>query len=558
MRKRFVALLLVSGAAVIGWQNRIDLLVWAMPRLTALSSPVAPNQPVNWSVGPDTAALPAEERPPNIVLIMTDDMGFNDISLYNGGAADGSLMTPSIDALAAEGVSFDNGYAGNAICAPSRAISMTGRYNTRFGYEFTPFPKIGVTISQWMLDQNPGPLPGFIDSEKADAMPGVYEAGMPTSEITVAELLRDSGYYTAHIGKWHLGSEGDMAPNQQGFDDSLELSGLLYLPEDDPNVVNQKFPHDVTDRMVWAAGKFSVRFNGSEEFAPAKYLTDYYTDEAVRVIEANRNRPFFLYLAHWGPHNPLQASREDYEALANIEEHGLRVYASMLRSLDRSVARVTQALDDNGLTNNTLILFTSDNGGTHIIEQPDINAPYRGWKMTQFEGGLHVPFILKWPARLPASETYHEAVHHMDLMPTIAAAANAVLPTDRKIDGVNLTPFILGERSAPPHRTLFWRSGHHQSVLHEGWKLIRANQPDQPAGTPQKRFLFHLSTDPTEQRNLAEQRPDKVEELETLLAVHNAEQVEPIWPSVISGPMVIDKHGGQPFEPDDDYIYWSN
>jgi len=558
MRKLFVALLLAAVAAGIGWQNRVDLLVWAMPRLTALSSPVAPNRPVNWSAGPDTAELPVEQRPPNIVLIMTDDMGFNDISLYNGGAADGSLMTPNIDALAAGGVRFDNGYAGNAICAPSRAISMTGRYNTRFGYEFTPFPKIGVTISQWMLDQNPGALPGFIDAEKADAMPGVYEAGMPTSEITVAELLRDSGYYTAHIGKWHLGSEGDMAPNQQGFDDSLELSGLLYLPADDPNVVNQKFPHDVTDRMVWAAGKFSARFNGSEEFAPAKYLTDYYTDEAVKVIEANRNRPFFLYLAHWGPHNPLQASREDYEALAHIEEHGLRVYASMLRSLDRSVARVTQALADNGLTDNTLILFTSDNGGTHIIEQADINAPYRGWKMTQFEGGLHVPFIAKWPARLPAGRTYQQAVHHMDLMPTIAAAANASLPTDRKIDGVNLIPFILGERSEPPHRTLFWRSGHHQSVLHEDWKLIRANQPDQPAGTPQKKFLFHLSADPTEQRNLAEQRPDKVAELEALLAAHNAEQVDPIWPSVIAGPMVIDKHGGQPYEPGDDYIYWPN
>jgi len=558
MRKLFVALLLVAVAAGIGWQNRVDLLVWAMPRLTALSSPVAPNRPVNWSAGPDTAELPVEQRPPNIVLIMTDDMGFNDISLYNGGAADGSLMTPNIDALAAGGVRFDNGYAGNAICAPSRAISMTGRYNTRFGYEFTPFPKIGVTISQWMLDQNPGALPGFIDAEKADAMPGVYEAGMPTSEITVAELLRDSGYYTAHIGKWHLGSEGDMPPNQQGFDDSLELSGLLYLPADDPNVVNQKFPHDVTDRMVWAAGKFSARFNGSEEFAPAKYLTDYYTDEAVKVIEANRNRPFFLYLAHWGPHNPLQASREDYEALAHIEEHGLRVYASMLRSLDRSVARVTQALADNGLTDNTLILFTSDNGGTHIIEQADINAPYRGWKMTQFEGGLHVPFIAKWPARLPAGRTYQQAVHHMDLMPTIAAAANASLPTDRKIDGVNLIPFILGERSEPPHRTLFWRSGHHQSVLHEDWKLIRANQPDQPAGTPQKKFLFHLSADPTEQRNLAEQRPDKVAELEALLAAHNAEQVDPIWPSVIAGPMVIDKHGGQPYEPGDDYIYWPN
>lgn len=558
MRKLIIVSVLTVVLAAVGWQNRIDLLVWAMPKLAALSSPVAPNRPVNWSAGPGTAAVPVEQRPPNIILIMTDDMGFNDISLYNGGAADGSLMTPNIDALAAQGVRFDNGYAGNAICAPSRAISMTGRYNTRFGYEFTPFPKIGATISQWMLDLNPGSLPGFIDAEKVDAMPGVYEAGMPASEITVAELLRDSGYYTAHIGKWHLGSQGDMAPNQQGFDDSLELSGLLYLPEDHPDVVNQKFPNDVTDRMVWAAGKFSARFNGSEEFEPARYLTDYYADEAVNVIEANRNRPFFLYLAHWGPHNPLQASLEDYEALAHIEDHGQRVYAAMLRSLDRSVARVTQALADNGLTDNTLILFTSDNGGTHIIEQADINAPYRGWKMTQFEGGLHVPFIAKWPVRLPAGKTYQQAVHHMDLMPTIASAANATLPKDRKIDGVNLIPFLLGERSEPPHRTLFWRSGHHQSVLHDGWKLIRANQPDQPTGTPQKKFLFHLPADPTERENLAEQRPDKVAELESLLAAHNVEQIDPIWPSVIAAPMVIDKHGGQPYEQGDDYIYWPN
>jgi len=178
--------------------------------------------------------------------------------------------------------------------------------------------------------------------------------------------------------------------------------------------------------------------------------------------------------------------------------------------------------------------------------------------MTHFEGGLHVPFIAKWPARLPAGKTYQQAVHHMDLMPTIAAAANAALPTDRKIDGVDLLPFILGERSEPPHRTLFWRSGHHQSVLHEDWKLIRANQPEQPPGTPQKKFLFHLAADPTEQENLAEQRPEKVAELEALLAAHNAEQVDPLWPSVIQGPMLIDKHGGQPYTPGDDYIYWPN
>ena len=146
----------------------------------------------------------------------------------------------------------------------------------------------------------------------------------------------------------------------------------------------------------------------------------------------------------------------------------------------------------------------------------------------------------------------------MDLMPTIVAAANVALPTDRKIDGVDLTPFILGERGDPPHRTLFWREGHQQSVLHEGWKLIRANQPDKSAGTPQKKFLFHLATDPTEQENLAEQRPDKVAELETLLAAHNAEQVDPIWPSITDGAVMIDKHGGQPYRPGDDYLYWPN
>lgn len=558
MKKLLVISVIAAVLAATAWQNRLNLLIWAAPKLTALSSDIQPNRPLDWSVGPDTAQAPADQRPPNIILIMADDMGFNDISLYNGGAADGSLMTPNIDALATDGVRFNNGYAGNAVCAPSRAISMTGRYNTRFGYEFTPFFKIGVTIMQWMFAKDPPPLPPFIDEEKADAMPGVFEAGMPGSEITVAEMLRDAGYYTAHIGKWHLGSVGEMTPNQQGFEDSLELSGILYLPEDHPDVVNQKFPADGTDTMVWASGKFSARFNGSEEFAPARYLTDYYTDEAVNVIEANRNRPFFLYLAHWAPHNPLQASRKDFDALAHIEDHGLRVYAAMLRSLDRSVARITQALTDNGLSDNTLILFTSDNGGANYIELPDINQPYRGWKMTHFEGGLHVPFIAKWPAKLSAGEHYEQAVHHMDLAPTIAAAAGATLPSDRKIDGVDLIPFLRGENNEPPHRTLFWRTGHHQSVLHEGWKLIRANQPELPPGSPQKKFLFHLAADPTEQHNLAKEHPDKVAELEELLAAHNAEQVEPLWPSIVDGPMLIDNHNGQPYEPGDEYIYWAN
>lgn len=558
MKKLGIGVIILGLFGYIGWQNRIDLVVWAAPKLQRIASPVAPNQPTAWREGPATATAPADERPPNIVLIMTDDMGFNDVSLYNGGAADGSLMTPNIDALAAEGVRFDNGYAGNAVCAPSRAITMTGRYSTRFGYEFTPFFKLGATIFQWMEDLEPGPLPVFIDAEAADAMPDITEAGMPTSEITIAELLKTRGYYTAHIGKWHLGSVGDMTPNAQGFDDSLELGGALYLPENHPDVVNKKFPEDGIDRMVWATGKFAARWNSGEYFEPAKYITDYYTDEAVKVIEANRNRPFFLYLAHWGPHNPLQAARQDYEALSHIEDHGLRVYAAMLRAIDRSVARVVQALEDNGLTDNTLILFTSDNGGASYIQLADINKPYRGWKLNHFEGGLHVPFIAKWPSRLPSGKTYTHPVHHIDLMPTMAAAAGAVLPNDRKIDGVDLVPFLTGARNEPPHKTLYWRQGHQQTVLHEDWKLIRADQPEQPAGAPQKKFLFHLATDPTEQNNVAAQNPQQVAALEALLAAHNAEQVASISLPVVDAPQLIDKHGGEPYEEGDVYLYWPN
>jgi len=554
------ALLIIAGFA--GWQQRVELLVWVAPKLLKITSPVAENRELNWSQGPEVAASEPADRPPNIVLIVTDDMGFNDISLYNGGAGDGTLQTPSIDALAHEGVTFTNGYAANAVCAPSRASIMTGRYSTRFGFEFTPFFKTGVTIFRWMEELNPGPVPLFLDEASAATMKPLQELGLPSSEITIAELLKQQGYYTAHVGKWHLGSVNDMVVTNQGFDDSLELKGTLYLPQDHPDVVNAKVEGDRIDRMVWATGTYSAAFNGvgnpGEQFKPKGYLTDYYTDQAVKVIENNRNRPFFLYLAHWGIHNPLQAARADYDALSHIEDHRLRVYSAMIRAVDRSVARVTQALEENGLTDNTLIILTSDNGGAGYLGLPNVNKPYRGWKLNHFEGGTHVPFMAKWPARISAGTSMEDPIHHNDIFTTIAAAAGAQLPQDRKIDGVDLLPYVRKETSGAPHETLFWREGHQQTVLHQGWKLIRAEQPHLPQPAPMAKWLFNLAVDPTEQNNLAAQNSEKLAELEALLAAHNAEQVEPLWPTVSNSPQLIDKTTNEPMEEGDEFIYWPN
>tara|TARA_R110001592_G_scaffold363323_1_gene684006 strand:+ start:106111 stop:107787 length:1677 start_codon:yes stop_codon:yes gene_type:complete len=558
MKKIVTVLVVLAVGAYIGWLNRVNLLVWGMPLVMDVAKPIAPNVPVEWPAGPAIASQAPDARPPNIIFILADDMGFNDVSLYNGGAGDGSVMTPAIDAIARQGVLFENGYAANAVCAPSRASALTGRYSTRFGFEYTPFMNIGTTIFQWMVDIEPPPLPMFIDHATAKSLPPFQQLGMPHEEITIAEVLKPRGYYTAHIGKWHLGYINGMRPEDQGFDDSLNMAGTLYLPKNDPHVVNARQEDEGVDRMVWATARYAAEFNGSKPFAPKGYLTDYYTDEAIKVIEANRNRPFFLYLAHWGTHNPLQATREDYDAFPQIEDHALRVYAGMIRALDRSVGRIVQTLEENGLADNTLIVFTSDNGGAGYIGLPEINKPYRGWKLNHFEGGTHVPYMAKWPARIEVGTVMSQPIHHIDLLPTFAGAAGASVPTDRTLDGVNLLPFVTGEQDGAPHKTLFWREGYQQTVLHEGWKLIRSDQPDKPVGTGQKKWLFNLASDPTEQHNLAGKMLDQVAALEALLAAHNAEQESPMWPSVIQSPQLIDKPGGVPYEEGDEYIYWPN
>jgi uncharacterized sulfatase len=315
--------------------------------------------------------------------------------------------------------------------------------------------------------------------------------------------------------------------------------------------VNSKQDFDPIDQFLWRALKFAASFNGSDAFEPGGYLTDYYTEEAVKVIEANADRPFFLYLAHWAPHTPLQATKADYEALSHIESHRERVYAAMIRSLDRGVGQVLAALRENDLEENTLVIFTSDNGGAHYIGLPEVNAPFRGWKISFFEGGIHVPYFIKWPQRIAAGSRFEAPVHHFDAFATAAAAAGAPLPEDRKIDGVDLTPFARGEASGVPHRQLFWRSGVSQSALVDGWKL---NVSDPPG----RSWLFDMESDPTERNDLADERPEKLAELHAALAVHNAEQSPPAWPSGGSMPINLDKDLSVPDAPDDEYIYWSN
>jgi uncharacterized sulfatase len=550
--RKLVALLaaVLVLAAGLGWQFQNEILLRALGFAAKRRLPVGPTRPVAWERGADPLGRAPGERPPNIVVILADDLGWNDLTSTGDGVAGGSVPTPRIDSIAEGGVRFEAGYAANGTCAPSRAALLSGRYGTRFGFEFTPTPGGMSTIVPRLANAMPGRLRPVVSHEGES---GSFDAqGMPASEITLAELLKTAGYHTVHIGKWHLGGRNGMAPHEQGFDESLLMASGLYLPVDHPDVVNARQDFDPIDRFLWSAFQHAASYNGGPAFAPDGYLTDYYSDQALKVIEANTERPFFLYLAHWAPHTPLQATRADYDALSHIGDQRLRVYAAMLRALDRGVGRVLDALREHGLEENTLVFFTSDNGAPGYIGLPDVNRPFRGWKITFFEGGIHVPYFLKWPARLAGGQSYAAPVHGFDIFATAAAAAGVALPSDRKIDGVDLLPYVRGERAGVPHRELFWRTGHYQVALVDGWKL-QVNE--RPPGTT---WLFDLNTDPTERTNLAGREPERVAALRRALAAHAAEQAESLWPSLTENPVNVDKTLAEPDALGDEYVYWPN
>jgi len=365
--------------------------------------------------------------------------------------------------------------------------------------------------------------------------------------------LQRDGYHTMHIGKWHLGESPHFQPQRVGFDESLGFlwGASKYLRASDPNVENSIQQFDPIDKWLWPNLPFAVLYNGSTWFEPSEYMTDYLGKQAVAAIDANANRPFFMYLAFNAPHTPLQALKSDYDALPQITDHRLRVYAAMIRALDRNVGRVMDELKAKGLDQNTLVFFTSDNGGANYIGLPEINKPFRGWKATFFEGGVHTPFFIRWPATIQAGTTYDKPISHFDIFATAAGAANAPLPTDRIIDGVNLIPYVTGQNTSNPHDFLFWRSGDYKTVLDHGYKL-------QVSARPNRIWLFNLTNDPNEHHDLSAEMPDKVTEIRAKLDAFNQTQSPPLWASLLEAPIAIDHPLGFPDSPKDDYIYWAN
>ena len=527
------------------WIFKREVALTLLPIAININNPVSENQEIEWA----TADSGLKEDKPNIILILADDLGFNDVSYYNGGAADGSLLTPHIDSLAEEGVAFLNGYAASPVCSPSRAAIMTGRYSSRYGFEFTPYPAQAARIMNLLRKDGELTTIGLEDVQWDEV--GLTVGGLPNEEITIAEMLQDNGYYTAHIGKWHLGGFNDgMRPNDQGFDDSLMLNSSLYFPKNHPDIVNAKIDSAVED-MVWASSQYAASFNGSEPFEPGGYITDYYTDEAVKVIDNNKDRPFFLYLGHFAPHNPLQSLKKDYEKHSHMENHTLQVYAGMIEALDRSIGKILSALEKNGLTENTLIIFASDNGGAGYIGLDDINKPYRGWKLTHFEGGMHIPFFAKWPAKIKKDMKYNKRIHHTDIFSTILGAANIEPPKEITIDGVNLIPFLTNEERGEPHETLYWKNVTYQAIIHDNWKLMRSKYPKE------KEYLYNLEKDPYEQNNLALSEPEIKILLHEKLNTHIESMPEPSWPQSVFMPVVIDKPQTE-YKEGDELIYWPN
>ncbi len=465
-----------------------------------------------------SASAAAQDRPPNVILILADDLGYNDISLHGNTM----VKTPNIDRIGNEGIRFTRGHTTNATCSPSRAGLMTGRNQQRFGYEFVAVPPQMVQAFNGQLTG--GDAGGNIIMDiPPDKRAGINVMGVPQSEITIAEILKEQDYKTGVIGKWHIGSAPEFQPRAQGFDffTGMLQGGGLFAKESDPNVVSAKLPWDGIDKYLWRMLRTTLTRNGSP-YEPGEYVTTFFGKEAVQFIDDNKKDPFFLYLAFNAPHTPLQAPKDVYDRLGHIADHKTRVYYAMIESMDEAIGTVLDKLEAEGLADNTLIIFSSDNGAASYTRIPHTNAPFRGSKATYYQGGVVVPYLMRWPAAFSGGKISSVPVSLLDVFPTVAAAAGAKVPTDRPIDGVNLLPFIKGESGEAPHTALIWRSGKYKAILYGDYRL----QIDSMQG---KTVLYNIKVDVGESINLAGQMSEKVAELTALLEKAESEFAEPIW-----------------------------
>ncbi len=468
---------------------------------------------------------------PNIIVILADDLGQTDISLYGNK----TIATPNIDRIGKSGVTFTQGYISSPICSPSRAGLLTGRYQQRFGHEFQPNHRYLKNMLEYYGFKM---MPRFkpLSPIKSLEVPPTEERlrqGLAPSEITLAELLKKYDYSTAVIGKWHLGAADFAKPCARGFDYQYGFyeAFTLYAEKKDTSIVNQPVKGDYMDKHEWETaegrtGNCAILRNCCERQEENKYLTDKLTDEAISFVYANQKKPFFLYLPYNAPHAPLQAPRKYYEQFAHIKDPVKRVYAAMIKSMDDQVGRLLNHVDSLGLTDNTVIVFLSDNGGAVYNGTTD-NAPYRGGKLTNFEGGIRVPFMMKWDKKIKPGTIYTNPVISLDVFTTIAGIMGIDLPVDRTYDGVNLIPFVNGEKTIMPHDRLCWRSDFNKAIIEGDWKLI-VNEYD---NTNQ---LYNIRTDSIEHNNLFLQKPEIAKQLQTNLDSWESEMIKPLWPRVVN------------------------
>jgi len=403
---------------------------------------------------------------PNIVLIVSDDQGYADISCYDHPE---EVSTPNMDRLAQEGVRLTNGYASAYVCAPTRAGLLTGRYQQRFGF-YTG---------------------------------GDSRAGLPLSEVTVADLLKKQGYTTAIVGKWHVGIEPKYRPLQRGFD---EFYGFLG------HGAHDYFNLKITD-------EYTSIYRNDKQINDTGYLTHNLTREAVSFIERHGNQPFFLYLPFSAVHWPLQAPQHYIERF-NTKDENRDIYLAMLACMDEGIGKVLGALKRTGVDENTLIIFFSDNGGAK--KNFANNGILRDYKQSVYEGGIRVPFIVRWPHKLPKGAVCSEPVISLDVMPTILSAAGVDLPGDRVYDGRDMLPVLRGDTesaSGGPHKALFWDDGSDQWAVRAGkWKLISRR------GSLE---LYDLEADISEKTDLAAEQPQVLKELKDLYAKWRSQMRKP-------------------------------
>ncbi len=471
--------------------------------------------------------LPDSVNRPNLIIIMADDLGKMDVSTYGGT----TMQTPEIDKLAMEGIRFTEGYVTNPICSPSRAGLLTGRNQSRFGYENNiheryprnwlekSFFKYFLATDSWLVADEAS-VPYEEDMEKQ---------GIPVEEVMLSEVLHKVGYRTGVLGKWHLGYSETSIPINRGFDYQYgfyEAFSLYHEDLESEEIVNQSCP-DFSDPFIWEKGRSgtcAIRKNDMP-YDEEGYLTDRIAEEAEAFIETNRDTSFFLYVSFNAPHTPFQAQKKYYNMYSHIEDPHKRIYYAMIKNLDDAVGRINQKVKDQGIEENTLIVFLSDNGGATYTTATD-NAPLKGGKLTHFEGGLNVPFSMKWEGKLEDSIDYNHPVVSTDIYSTMLGLLDIPLMQDRKYDGVNLLPILKGDRKQQAHDKICWRSDYLRSIRKGDWKLIE----DRLGGA---RVLYNLSRNNYESDNLFDQKPKVVEELMLELDQWESECEDRRWPRVM-------------------------